>query len=439
MQTVKINSLLELFTENKNKPKIKAIDFLFQLLKNIDNKDLKKELILQSNLSKEEKSLLLKNFLNFDTSKKNFLTKNKFELPKEEFKFKKTSPKINLPHEEFKKINEKKFNLPHEEFKFKKTKTIFPSHIEILKSLLQDNFNQKSNDKKLQFTILRLPKPAQLEIIKEIKKILISKSSQNKTIKTLTTLKEFKNANNIGDIINLTKKLNLNLSKIIFSQNKPIKKTFPNEILHSLFSQSPKIKQNIISKKYHIQTKPNQSTLTKLINEPQIEKKSVIKNDTLLQTDKKSTKSQKKENDSDITQLIHPNELKQKAIEAKQTLKHFASTLKEAVENYKPPVSKLTLELHPKEIGKVEVTIKQRGENLQVQISTNNQTTINFLTSQQQELKNNLVNMGFTNINMDFNSNNQQKKQNHQQKQNQYQNITEDNEELIIDFSYKYA
>lgn len=428
MQTAKINSLLELIDiDNKNKPKIKSIDFLFQLLKNIDNKDLKKELILKSNLTKEEKSLLLKNFLNFDTSNKNFLAKHKFELPKEEFKFKKTLPKIELPHEEFKKINKKKFNVPLEEFKFKKTKTILSSHTEILKSLLHNNFNQSSNDKKLQFTILQLPKSTQLEIIKEIKKILTSKSSQNKTIKTLTTLKEFKNAENIEDILNLTKKFNLNLSKIIFS----------HEIFKEKITKNFKETKNLFN---NIHLKNNIQDIFKPSKKKDlITLKQLIKDKKQTQLNQNTLKITKKEPKEELSEQLQPNEIKNKIITAKQTLKHFASTLKEAVENYKPPISKLTLELHPKEIGKVEVTIKQRGENLQIQISTNNQTTINFLTSQQQELKNNLVNMGFTNINMDFNSNNQQKKQNHQQKQNQYQNITEDNEELIIDFSYKYA
>ena len=365
---------------------------------------------------------------NFDISKKNFLTKNKFEIPKEEFKFKKSSLKINLPHEEFKKINEKKFNVPLEEFKFKKTKTILPSHIEILKTLLNDKINQNLNDKKLQFTILQLPKPKQNEILKEIKKILISKSSQNKNIQTLISLKEFKNANNIKDIITLTKKFNLNLAKIIFSHenikekiNNNFKKYEKKFVFNKIHLKH--FSKNIIKPEKEKITKP---ILTKLIN-----------NET--KEFEKPSKPTKKEHKEQLSAQLQPNEIKNKIITAKQTLKHFASSLKEAVENYKPPLSKLTLELHPKEIGKVEVVIKQRGENLQVQISTNNQTTISFLTSQQQELKNNLVNMGFTNINMDFNSNNQQKKQNHQQKQNQYQKITEDNEELIIDFSYKYA
>ena len=98
----------------------------------------------------------------------------------------------------------------------------------------------------------------------------------------------------------------------------------------------------------------------------------------------------------------------------------------------------MTLELHPKDLGKVEVTIKQRGDNLNVQVNTNNISTINFLTSSQQELKNSLTNMGFSNINMSFNSN-----QDNQQKQNQHKYSKTDKnneeEELIIDFSYKYA
>ena len=434
MHTSKIHSLLDLINNTKNsKSQTKAIDFLFQLLKNIDDKNLVKELILKSNLPENEKTSLLKTFFS-----------NEINPPKEEFKFKNLPP-IKLPHEEFKKINEKKFNLPKEEFKFKKSISSmnFPHKKILLKSFRKQILKKLlikeklPDNKELELIISQLPKPKQIETIKEIKQILTSKASQNRSIQTLVNLKEFKNASNIKDIVILSKKFNLNLGKIIFSQYKQIEniteqfnKTNQIPVFNKItFPVSKKFKNHL--QKPILQTLSDKNTiLTQLIGE----EKNKIK-----ESKKEFNKNTDDKSDKNIDIQLPPNEIKHKAIEAKQTLKHFASSLKEAVENYKPPISKLTLELHPKEIGKVEVTIKQRGENLQVQISTNNQTTINFLTSQQQELKNSLVNMGFTNINMNFNSNNQQKKQNHQQKQNQYQNIQNNEDEVVIDFSYKYA
>ena len=80
--------------------------------------------------------------------------------------------------------------------------------------------------------------------------------------------------------------------------------------------------------------------------------------------------------------------------------------------------------------------MKQKGDKIEIQINTNNQNAINFFSINQQDLKNSLVNMGFTNIDMNFNSNEQNKKQN-TQKQNKKNE--ENEEELIIKFNYQYA
>ena len=95
--------------------------------------------------------------------------------------------------------------------------------------------------------------------------------------------------------------------------------------------------------------------------------------------------------------------------------------------------------MNPKEIGKVEVTLKQRGNDLHIQINTNNSNTINFFTTQQQEIKNSLVNMGFTNINMSFNSNSDRKNQKEKSYTPHKIENSNQEEELIIDLTYKYA
>ena len=96
------------------------------------------------------------------------------------------------------------------------------------------------------------------------------------------------------------------------------------------------------------------------------------------------------------------------------------------------------MELHPKELGKVEVTIVHRGDNLQIQINSNN-TAVNFLHSGQQELRQNLINMGFTDVNMSFNQNQQQGNKEYKQNQKFSNNQNEDSDELIIEIPYQYA
>jgi len=106
----------------------------------------------------------------------------------------------------------------------------------------------------------------------------------------------------------------------------------------------------------------------------------------------------------------HEN-LHNKIAEAKQTVRHFARTLQEQVENYKPPFSRMQLSLDPKELGSVEVTMVSRGNNLHIQVHSN-PTAIGVMATQGQELKNQLVSMGFTDVQMQFNMNQQQQQQN---------------------------
>ncbi|MGM0623890.1 MAG: flagellar hook-length control protein FliK [Campylobacterota bacterium] len=90
---------------------------------------------------------------------------------------------------------------------------------------------------------------------------------------------------------------------------------------------------------------------------------------------------------------------------AKSTISNFASSLKEQVQNYKPPISKLTLTLNPKSLGEVDVVIKSRGDNLSVQISSSTAPALQVLAQNSMELRQNLANMGFDNLSMQFSSN----------------------------------
>lgn len=93
------------------------------------------------------------------------------------------------------------------------------------------------------------------------------------------------------------------------------------------------------------------------------------------------------------------NTAKQPAI--KQTLNHFASDLYEAAKEHKGPISKLSINLNPHNLGEVEVTLIQRGNNLHVSFQSNTNTMQLFLANQA-EFKASLVNMGFGELQMSF-------------------------------------
>lgn len=114
--------------------------------------------------------------------------------------------------------------------------------------------------------------------------------------------------------------------------------------------------------------------------------------------------------------------LEVKTKEAAQSMRYFAIDLKEAVENYKPPFTRLTMTLNPEKLGEVEVTLIQRGNNVHVNIQSGNANSVAFLAHNATELKAQLSHQGITNATMNFMSGgeNQQQNQNPHQQHNRY-------------------
>ena len=94
----------------------------------------------------------------------------------------------------------------------------------------------------------------------------------------------------------------------------------------------------------------------------------------------------------------------------RETLDNFSSNLKEQVAAYKSPFMRFNITLNPLNLGEVEITMVNRGNNLHINFSSNTQT-MNLFLQNQAEFKNSLVNMGFTELEMNFSDQNQQKKE----------------------------
>jgi flagellar hook-length control protein FliK len=114
--------------------------------------------------------------------------------------------------------------------------------------------------------------------------------------------------------------------------------------------------------------------------------------------------------------------LEVKSKEAQQSMRLFASDLKEAVQEYKPPFTRITMKLNPEKLGEVEVTLVQRGNNVHVNIQSNNTNSVAFLAHNATELKAQLASQGITNATMNFMSGGENQQQNQQQHQQQQQN-----------------
>jgi len=128
--------------------------------------------------------------------------------------------------------------------------------------------------------------------------------------------------------------------------------------------------------------------------------------------------------------------------EAKQMIKYLSQDVKQAIDNYKAPFTRVKLQLNPQKLGEVDVTIVQRGKNLHVNLSSNN-TAINTLALNANDLKVQLQNNGIQNASLNFNNNSQssefanggqaqqqQQRQNAQHEYNYFEN-EETNEEIV--------
>ncbi|RVY63078.1 flagellar hook-length control protein FliK [Helicobacter pylori] len=90
-----------------------------------------------------------------------------------------------------------------------------------------------------------------------------------------------------------------------------------------------------------------------------------------------------------------------KSIAPKETIKHFTQQLKQEFQEYKPPMSRISMDLFPKELGKVEVIIQKVGKNLKVSVISHNNSLQTFLDNQQ-DLKNSLNALGFEGVDLSF-------------------------------------
>ncbi|WP_120854539.1 flagellar hook-length control protein FliK [Helicobacter pylori] len=123
-------------------------------------------------------------------------------------------------------------------------------------------------------------------------------------------------------------------------------------------------------------------------------------------TKEASDNKEKAKESSNSTQSVQNTQASDKASEnkstaPKETIKHFTQQLKQEIQEYKPPMSRISMDLFPKELGKVEVIIQKVGKNLKVSVISHNNSLQTFLDNQQ-DLKNSLNALGFEGVDLSF-------------------------------------
>ncbi|HAA1534390.1 MULTISPECIES: flagellar hook-length control protein FliK [Campylobacter] len=339
---------------------------LSQTLKNLDS-------MLSSKESKHEKNDKVKSKIEEDTTDvKNTLKnikndefaknlteelnikdkKNQDNLNKDNTKDAKNNEQIKKDEKELNNLNKESKDL-NKDFNKELNKNQEKNNLN-QENIQDQNKNLKSNNQNL-----NLDKNSNQEIVKDAQNLV-----SNLTQKDFSLNKEPKNNNKENKDIKqnfFDQKLNFeNLNKTQAVQNKENNANFNNNTNKETFTQE--------------QTKTHSEN---------VDKNNLDELNSLVK---------------DLSKVTQNNA---RNITPKETLQYFSQDLKEAVDQYKAPITKLSITLNPNNLGEVEVTLIQRGNNLHINFNSNT-NAMNLFIQNQVEFKNSLVNMGFTGLEMNF-------------------------------------
>lgn len=134
----------------------------------------------------------------------------------------------------------------------------------------------------------------------------------------------------------------------------------------------------------------------------------------------------------DIGIVKSNNDLDVKINEAKQMIKYLSSDIKNAIDEYKSPFTRVKVQLNPQNLGEVDLTVVQRGNNLHINLSSNN-AAINTLSMNLNDLKIQLNNNGINNATFNFSSNSQDAQSSYS---NQQQQSGQNHQRAATEYSY---
>ncbi|EAK6770525.1 flagellar hook-length control protein FliK [Campylobacter jejuni] len=253
----------------------------------------------------------------------------------------------------------------------------------------QDNLNKESKD---------LNKDFNKELNKNQEKNNLNQENiqdQNKNLKNNDqNLNLDKNLNK--EIVKDTQKLVSNLTRKDFNLNKEPKNNN---------KENKDIKQNFFDQKLNFENLNKTQVVQNKENNANFNNNTTNKETFTQEQTKTHSENVDKNSLDELNSLVKDlNKVTQnnaRNITPKETLQYFSQDLKEAVDQYKAPITKLSITLNPNNLGEVEVTLIQRGNNLHINFNSN-ANAMNLFIQNQAEFKNSLVNMGFTGLEMNF-------------------------------------
>lgn len=255
----------------------------------------------------------------------------------------------------------------------------------------QDNLNKDNNLKDLN----KESKDLNKDFNKELNKNQGDMQDQNKNLKNNDqNLNLDKNLNK--EIVKDTQNLVSNLTQKDFNLNKEPKNNN---------KENKDIKQNFFDQKLNFENLNKTQVVQNKENNANFNNNTTNKETFTQEQTKTHSENVDKNSLDELNSLVKDlNKVTQnnaRNITPKETLQYFSQDLKEAVDQYKAPITKLSITLNPNNLGEVEVTLIQRGNNLHINFNSN-ANAMNLFIQNQAEFKNSLVNMGFTGLEMNF-------------------------------------
>lgn len=106
----------------------------------------------------------------------------------------------------------------------------------------------------------------------------------------------------------------------------------------------------------------------------------------------------------------------------REILNQFSQRIREEILNYKPPFTKLSMELNPVELGKLEITIAKKGKELIINVNASNPNALHAFMQNQNDFRATLSNVGFNNVELNFSQGEGREKNPQQEEKNQKRN-----------------
>lgn len=265
--------------------------------------------------------------------------------------------------------------------------------------------NSKDSGSLLSQTLKNLDSILSSKESKHEKKDKVKSKIEEDAADAKNTLKNIKNdefAKNLIEELNIKDKKNQdNLNK----ENKDLNKDFNlNKEPKNNNKENKDIKQNFFDQKLNFENLNKTQVVQNKENNANFNNNTNKETFTQEQTKTHSENVDKNSLDELNSLVKDLNKVTQnnaRNITPKETLQYFSQDLKEAVDQYKAPITKLSITLNPNNLGEVEVTLIQRGNNLHINFNSNT-NAMNLFIQNQAEFKNSLVNMGFTGLEMNF-------------------------------------